>query len=181
MIGYAEFSELRLIDLFPGDPHVAKYCSADLDDRSFDWEWLGGGWDSDQIPGVELLYPSEDGSKTGAVRVSLPIPGIDVRFREAAGVGDPSRQVENAVRVLPALGLPFRFHDGLATVEAAIKGLSHRKVTRHRDKALRLTWLEFRCGEPTSYQFELIVQDEEGLLQVEMLRVDLAEKNNMRL
>ena len=178
MIGYEQFSGLRLADLFPDNPYVRKYYSGEPANRSYDWEWLGGLWEQQHVPGVEFLYPEAGGGELGAIRISLPVPGIDDPAREVDWFGDPGKRPENAARVLALLDLPFRFHDDLATVRAAIKAAGGRILERTRRDDLQLTWRTFRCGKQERYRFEVVVHDSQGLLYLMMIREDLAERND---
>jgi hypothetical protein len=199
MIRHAEFSKLRLVDLFPDHGYVRAHYSNDAHERGYDIELLGGLWDLEEIPGVQFFYPEVDGARLGALTAALIFPGIDNTSDQVDRFGDPGQQEDNAVRVLAALDLPFRLHDSLASIQDVLKQrnrggtpgrtflagiqalLKRPTVETTRQAHLQLTCLSFRHLEPDPYQFEVFLHDEEGLLRIQMVREDLSRKNEMSL
>jgi hypothetical protein len=183
MIGKEEFSNLRLLDFFPDNAYVRK-CSKSADERSYDQEWLGGVWDMDHLPGVKFFYPEVDGSKLGAMELSLRIPETDDKASKVDWFGDPSKQEENAAKVLAVLDLPFRFRDSLGTFNDLLKKwniviLEKLYPNPYGPKDLPWTWQAFHFGKPDEFLLHVLVHHAEGILRVEVMREDLIERNKI--
>lgn len=173
MIPYEQFSALRLVDLFPGTPW------AQAEDRGHDWEWLGGLWDQDEVPGVEFHYPEAGAGQLGAIKIGVSVPGLGGAIGQADRSGRYPNCDENAARVLALLDVPLAFHDDMARVRAAIKALGGRILEKERAEPFHFTVLTFQCGKPQRYRFEALIHDSQGLLQLTVIRDDLARKNDM--
>jgi hypothetical protein len=176
MIGKEEFSNLQLLDFFP-DNLQAKEFSKSADERGYDEEWLGGLWDMDYIPGVKFFYPEVDGSKLGGVELTLRVPEID----EGSWQGDPREQEANAVKVLAALDLPFRFRDSLKTFNDSLKreNIVTHEFSSYERKDLPWASATFHLGKSNEFLVEVLVHHAQGVLKVEVRREDLAEANEL--
>jgi hypothetical protein len=180
MIGKEDFSKMRLLDFFPDNPQARK-CPKSADERSYDFEWVGGLWDMDVIPGVKFYYPEADGSKLGAVELGLRVPEVD----EGSWQGDPREQEANAAKVLAALDLPFHFRDSLATYHDLLKKwnivISEELYPNpYGPKNLPWTWQGFHFGKPDEFLVQVLVHHAQGILKVEVRREDLAEGNELQ-
>jgi hypothetical protein len=97
MIGYREFSALRIQELFPGAPEVLRdreMFGGPPRRDSFDYEYCGGMWDQDSVAGVALVFPEVEPDLVGVGELMPDNPG------EAAGA--------DAEALLARLGLPIR-------------------------------------------------------------------------
>jgi hypothetical protein len=183
MITKEQFSSLKLLGFFPDNAYVRK-CAKSASERSYDVEWGGGVWDMDHVPGVKFFYPEVDGSKLGSIELSLRIPEVDDRASQVDWFGDPSKQEENAVKVLAALDLPFHFRDSLGAFNEFLKNwsiviLEQLYPNPYGPKNLPWTNQSFHFGKPDEFLIQVLVHHAEGILSVNVMREDLIESNNM--
>jgi len=136
----------------------------------------------DHIPGAKFFYPKVDGSKLGAVELSLRIPEVDDRASQVDWFGDPSKQEDNAVKLLAALDLPFRCRDSLGTFNDLLKTwniviLEKLYPNPYGPKDLPWTWQGFHFGKPDEFLIHVLVHHAEGILRVDVMREDLIDRN----
>lgn len=163
MISYPEFSALRIHTLFPDAPEVLRdremFGGPPCHD-SFDWEYCGGLWCQESVEGVSLLFPEVEPDLVGAVELMPSSPGTDAEA--------------HARSLLERLGLSVRFGVDAAAVRRLAGG---RAVEVRRNEAARLAGLSFTYGQTEPYHLEAIVSDEDGLVSLEIRRLDLVEAN----
>jgi len=80
----------------------------------------------------------------------------------------------NGLRVLDVLDIPIRFGDGPARVKRLSDG---REVTSYRVRESKATQLFFQCGKSGAYRFLGVIGHGEGLVQLELARLDLVRVN----
>jgi hypothetical protein len=193
MLDYATFSTLRLRHLFPSDVLESSrfYSAVDPAKPSFDIEYMGGLWDTEEIDGVTLWFPKRDGSKVAIVEVSAGkyAGSIAEEGKPAPDMGPDPSWVTNADRALEALELPR-----MGASEEAVRVLASGRAWSHpipdsvapgtfeipqedpRLKGARSS-LFFATAGPDVYHVAATVHATKGLLKLEIHRPDLMRRN----
>lgn len=138
----------------------------------FDVEYDGGLWHSDRAPGVDFLFPQADRAKLGVLTMLHPFE--DSSAPRHILQPDPAEMRRSAGLVLDALDLPFRFGDGPAKVKPAAHG---RQIKTERIRQTRTTRLFLRCGKAGAFRLLATFGHGEGLIAVEIARMDLVRAN----
>lgn len=166
MIEPDAFSSLRLESFVP-DRRIK-----DRKTYLFDVEYYGGLWHNDRAPGVDFLFPQADRAKLGVMTMLHPFE--DSFAPRHILQPDPAELRRNAGLVLEALDLPFRFGDGPAKVKPAAHG---RQIKTERIRQTKSTRLFLRCGKAGAFRLLATFAHGEGLLAVEIARMDLVRAN----
>jgi hypothetical protein len=101
-----QFTTIRLWHVFKQARH--------RESRSFDLEWFGGLWDSDEVPGVEQYFPRRAPDKAAVLQLSAVFEWprlVDIHSFHGWRIDDGLNA--NCSAMLAKLDVPIRFGESM--------------------------------------------------------------------